>query len=257
VTDGRQRSISIPLPCDRLRAGGVCCFCWAIVIVLDEASLVSVPQMPELVDCAEKNGCRLILCGDSDQHHAVERGDALRILEGSGAVRPVKLTETYRAKDPVLKAAVVGWKAGRREEAYDALEASGAVREVLDPEEMRRQAVEAHLEAIRAGKTSILGSPLHAEAREVARIVSDRLLEEGLIGAQSHPVTRLDRIDLAEGRSDPIHYQEGNAVSFRTRVDGGFRTGETWTVKERTDGDRCVLERDGITRAFDPSSRGK
>lgn len=228
------------------------------VIVLDEASLVSVPQMAGLVAYVEKNGCRLILCGDSDQHHAVERGDALRILEASGAVRPVQLTETYRAKDPVLKAAVLSWKAGRREEAYDALEASGAVREVLEPEEMRRQAVEAHLEAIRAGKTSILGSPLHVEAREVARIVSDRLLAEGLIGAEAHPVTRLDRIDLAEGRSDPIHYQEGNAVCFRTRVEGGFRTGETWTVKERLDGGRCVLERSGgITRTFDSSSRGK
>ena len=59
----------------------------ADVLVIDEASMLSVPQMLWLVKHASENSSRVLLVGDSAQHRSVERGDALRILEQSGAVR--------------------------------------------------------------------------------------------------------------------------------------------------------------------------
>ena len=59
----------------------------ADVLVIDEASMLSVPRMLWLVKHASENSSRVLLVGDSAQHRSVERGDALRILEQSGAVR--------------------------------------------------------------------------------------------------------------------------------------------------------------------------
>ena len=65
---------------------------------MDEASLVSVPQLLWALRFAQENGCRIITAGDEKQHHSIERGDAIRILEDSGSVRFVELTENYRQK---------------------------------------------------------------------------------------------------------------------------------------------------------------
>src|ERR1700675_281791 len=81
------------------------------VLVIDEASMLSVPQMLWLVKYACENDSRVLLVGDSAQHRSVERGDALRILEQSASVRYVELLQTRRQKGPALKAAIEDLKA--------------------------------------------------------------------------------------------------------------------------------------------------
>ena len=68
--------------------------------------MLSVPQMLWLVKHAREKDSRALLIGDSAQHRAVERGDALRILEQSASVRYVELLQTQRQKVPALKAAI-------------------------------------------------------------------------------------------------------------------------------------------------------
>jgi AAA domain len=53
----------------------------ADVLVIDETSMLSVPQMLWLVKHSRENDSRVLLVGDSTQHRSVERGDVLRILE--------------------------------------------------------------------------------------------------------------------------------------------------------------------------------
>jgi hypothetical protein len=85
----------------------------ADVLVIDEASMLSVPQTLWLVKYVGESNSRVLLFGDSAQHRSVERGDALRILEQSGAVRYVELLHTQRQKVPALKAAIEDLKADR------------------------------------------------------------------------------------------------------------------------------------------------
>jgi ATP-dependent exoDNAse (exonuclease V) alpha subunit len=73
------------------------------VLVIDEASMLSVPQMLWLVKHSRENDSRVLLAGDSAQHRSVEPGDALRILEQSGTIRYVELLQTQRQKVPALK----------------------------------------------------------------------------------------------------------------------------------------------------------
>jgi ATP-dependent exoDNAse (exonuclease V) alpha subunit len=57
------------------------------ILLVDEAGFLSVHEMRQLVSFGAGNNCRVILSGDSRQHHSVERGDALRILEKTGRPR--------------------------------------------------------------------------------------------------------------------------------------------------------------------------
>jgi ATP-dependent exoDNAse (exonuclease V) alpha subunit len=66
------------------------------ILVVDEAGFLSAKQMRWLAKFSAENQCRLILCGDSRRHHAVERGDSLRVLEKTSAVRPAALTKIFR-----------------------------------------------------------------------------------------------------------------------------------------------------------------
>ena len=229
----------------------------ADVLVVDEASMLSLPQMLWLVKHARENNSRVLLVGDSAQHRSVERGDALRILEQSGSVRYVELLETQRQKVPALKAAIEDLKAGRLQAGWEKLESHGVIKEVTDNEALRERAVEQHLKALRAGKTSLMISPRHEEARKVASIVRERLKAEGAIGLENYSVSILRRMDL-EPKScrDLLHYVPGRVVEFHTRTAGGFRPGEKWTVRE-ANCETVTLECDGRARQFKPPAKGK
>jgi conjugative relaxase-like TrwC/TraI family protein len=226
----------------------------ADVLVIDEASMLSVPQMLWLVKHARENGSRVLLAGDSAQHRSVERGDALRILEQSRTVRYVEMLQTQRQKVPALKAAIEDLKAGRLQAGWEKLEHFGVIKEVSDGLELRERAVEQHLEALRAGKTSLMISPRHEEARKVAAVVRQQLKAEGAIGAEDHGITVLRRLDLGpEACRDLLHYAPGRVVGFHSRTAGGFRPGEKWTVRETNCGS-VTLEHNGNVREFKPSA---
>jgi conjugative relaxase-like TrwC/TraI family protein len=231
------------------------------IICIDEISLVSVPQVLWAVQFARENDNRIITAGDEKQHHSVERGDAIRILEDSGSVRFVELTENYRQKVEILKNAIKDLKAGGNEKleaGYAKFKAHGAIHEVHNQAELREQAVEKHLSAIRAGHLSILGSPIHVEARETAKVVRDILKSEGLIEQENHQITRILKLDLSKAQlKDPIQYKHGRVVVFHKKVNGGFKPGEKWQVREGGENGSVVLEKDGVTRMFDPSTSGK
>jgi len=229
----------------------------ADLLVIDEASMLSVPQMLWLVKHAQEKDSRVLLVGDSTQHRSVERGDALRILEQSGAVRYVELLQTQRQKVPALKAAIEDLKRGRLESAWQKLDQHGVIKELTDAAELRKRAVEQHLAGLRAGKTSLMICSRHEEARKVATIVRQKLKAEGAIGTEDHTVTVLSRMDLGpESRRDLLHYAPGRVVGFHTRTSGGFKPGEKWTVRE-TICETVTLERNGKLRHFKPSARGK
>jgi AAA domain len=229
----------------------------ADVLVIDEASMLSVPQMLWLVKHARENDSRVLLVGDSAQHRSVEGGDALRILEQSASARYVELLQTQRQKVPALKTAIEDLKAGRLQEGWEKLEHFGVIKEVIDDVELRERAVEQHLEALRAGKRSLMISPRHEEARKVAAVARQKLKAEGAIGAEDHTVTVLRRMDLgSEVCRDLLHYAPGRVVNFHSRTAGGFRPGEKWIVRETTC-ETVTLESNGKTREFKPTAKGK
>jgi hypothetical protein len=124
-----------------------------------------------VVQLAHDNGCRLVLAGDTKQHRGVQRGDALRVLEETGAVLQVCLDKNFRQKNRVLRSAIDELSRGRTEQGFNKLDQFGAIRELKDPKERLKVIADCHLEAQTAGQSSLIVAPTHNECREIARTV--------------------------------------------------------------------------------------
>ena len=226
------------------------------ILWVDEAGFLSVKQMNALVGLALENHCRLILSGDTRQHHGVERGDALRILERSGLVEQAALTRIFRQQIAALREAVNDLAAGQTERGFGRLEEFGAIQELEDHSDRLKALSVKHLEALQAGKTSMIVSPTHAEGRLVADAVRADLRRLGLLGAEEKFFTRLENLNwtLAEKR-DAVHYVPGQVVEFHRITkgvrrdgvqEGKFLSGEQWRVKRKRGA--VIVERNGAEK---------
>jgi conjugative relaxase-like TrwC/TraI family protein len=125
------------------------------ILWVDEAGFLSAKQMNWLVQFADREQCRLILSGDTRQHHGVERGDALRVLENSGAVTQAALSKIVRQQIEALRDAVSDLSEGRAAEGFDKLKEFGAAHELEDKTRRLAAIAELHLAARAAGKSSL------------------------------------------------------------------------------------------------------
>ena len=99
------------------------------VIWVDEAGLLSVPDLVALVDIAEKTNARLLLSGDSGQHSSVTRGDAMRLLESETGLKTAELTQVRRQRVSEYKRAAEALSRGDVEDGFERLDRMGAVHE--------------------------------------------------------------------------------------------------------------------------------
>jgi len=222
------------------------------ILWIDEAGLLSAKQMRWAIDFASRNGCRVILSGDTRQHHSVERGDALRVLERVGAVSQVVLTKIFRQLDPAQRAAIYDLSEGETDRGFDKLKDLGAIVEISDQAERLQKLSEKHLQALKDGVTSLIVTPTHEEGRTVTTVVRDQMKQEGLITGQEHVVGRLQKLNLSESQQrDSMNYEHGRVVVFHKRSRGGFRPGEQWEVSRRDHDGTVIVQRHGQEKPLD------
>jgi AAA domain len=99
----------------------------AKILWMDEAGFLNSRQMLWLAECAAEHNNRVILTGDPHQHHALERGDMLRILVKANAVRVAELTQIQRQTDPDLRAAVHALSTGEVGRGFEMLDEGSAL----------------------------------------------------------------------------------------------------------------------------------
>jgi ATP-dependent exoDNAse (exonuclease V) alpha subunit len=242
------------------------------VLWVDEAGFLSASDMRWLVEFASKNDCRLILSGDTRQHHGVERGDALRVMETNGVVTQAALTEIFRQQIPALRAAVHDLSQGKSAEGFDKLDKFGAIQEIEDNAQRLSAIVRTHLAAVELKRTScqhrlprpghrsatsLVVAPTHAECRAIAEAVRAELKKTGLLAETERVVTRLQNTGLTESqRRDPINYERGQVVEFHRLSKGGFKSGQQWEVLRREAG-QVMIGRAGQERLLPLSSAAK
>ena len=227
------------------------------VLWVDEAGFLSVKQMLQLQEFAIEHDCRLIATGDTKQHHSVQWGDALRILERSGAIAQAELTKIYRQRIPELREAIEDLGKGRTGEGFDKLDKFGAIEEIADDAGRLAAIAEKQIEALAAQRSSLIIAPTHGECRAIAGAVRHAMKEKGLLFETEHSVTRLERLNLTESQQrDPVIYEPGQIVEFHRIAKGAdrrgvkekrFKSGEQWAVlrrEERT----VIVGKDGVEK---------
>jgi len=203
------------------------------VLWVDEAGLLSVKDMKRLFDVAKQQNARVILSGDSAQHNAVLRGDALRVLEKNSAMQFASLTQIRRQTNETYRSAIAeisqGDKLGKDgktklEAGLQTLDNMGAIIEVQGPERYRQIAEDyANIITQRKAngefKTSLVVAPTHAEIRHVTDAIRDTLKESGRLSTKEREFTTLRSRNLTEAsaRKPGITFPARSSSFTRTR----------------------------------------
>jgi ATP-dependent exoDNAse (exonuclease V) alpha subunit len=115
------------------------------VLRIDEASFLSARAGRWLLEFARDSGTRLVVPGDVRQHHSVERGDWLRVMEQTGAICYAAITKIFRQQIAPLRDAVRDLSQGKIEEGLDQLEKFGAICQFEDKTERLAKIAELQL----------------------------------------------------------------------------------------------------------------
>jgi conjugative relaxase-like TrwC/TraI family protein len=220
------------------------------VIWIDEAGLLGARALERVAALAEKENCRIVLSGDTAQHRAVERGDALRILEKHADLQAVELKEIWRQKADSHKAVVAELRAGDLERAFKQLDKLGMLRE-LAPEDRHEALAADYVAAVENGKSALVISPTHIEGERVTTRIRERLKAAGKLRGDEREFVQLKNLQWTEAqRSDALNYNPDMVIQFHQNVPG-FRRGERVKVKRR-DGRAVEIERENGKTALLP-----
>jgi ATP-dependent exoDNAse (exonuclease V) alpha subunit len=227
------------------------------VIWIDEAGLLSIRALGRVAELAERENCRLILSGDTAQHRAVERGDALRLLEQHAHLQAAELTEIRRQKANAHKAVVAGLRDGDLENAFRQLDRLGMLRE-MDADKRHEALAADYVTAVKKHKSALVISPTHAEGERVTREIRAKLKVAKKLGTDERELVQLKNSQWTQAqRAEARNYQAGLVVQFHQNVHG-FQRGERVTVSAcdergvsvvRVHGDTASLQLD-ITARF-------
>ena len=216
------------------------------VLWVDEAGLLGVAATAKLFDVALRHDCRLVLVGDARQHAAVERGDALRLLEAEAGLKPAEVTAVVRQRGDYRRAVEL-LAAGDVAGGFDCLDKLGAIREVPDREDRHATLAGDYLAAAAAGRTVLVVSPTHAEGEAVTTRIRDALRERGDLGGDERAVTRLRSLNWTEAqRGDDAAHRPGLVAVFHQNA-RGFRRGERLEVVEVQPAGVLARRGDGAT----------
>jgi len=227
------------------------------VLWVDEAGFLSVRQMLNFEEFAVKHDCRLIVTGDTKQHHSVEWGDALRILERSGVIAQAVLTKIYRQRIPGLREAIEDLSKGRTGEGFDKLDKFGVIQEIADDVGRLAAIAEKQIEAVTRQRSSLIIAPTHGECRAIAGAVRQAMKAKGLLLGSERSLVRLQRLNLTESQQrDTVTYEPGQIVEFHKIARGAvrkgvkekrFKSGEQWEVLRLEEG-AIIIGRDHIEK---------
>lgn len=220
------------------------------VIWIDEAGLLGARALARVAVLAEKQNCRIVLSGDTAQHRAVERGDALRILERHANLQAAELKEIWRQKADSHKAVVADLRAGDLEQAFTRLDKLGMLRE-LAPEDRHEALAADYVAAVAQGKSALVISPTHIEGERVTTRIRERLKQADKLRGEEREFVQLKNQQWTEAqRGEALNYHADMAVQFHQNLPG-FRRGERVRVK-RQEGRAVEVERENGTTTLLP-----
>jgi len=197
------------------------------VWLVDEAGLLSCRTMDKLLLLAERQGARVVLVGDTGQHHSVERGQAFDLLQQFGKL-PVATVDEIQRQTGAYKRAVEQIAERDFEAAFDTLENMGAFRELPLLEREAALATD-YLALMKAGKSALVVSPTHTECENVTHAIREALKQRDEMedGVKWRILRNLSWTEAE--KSDARHYTPGLVVKINKPLKG-FEMGKEMEV---------------------------
>ena len=218
------------------------------VIILDEAGMVGLEDMLEMIKIARKQNARLILSGDTGQHGSVPYGDALRQLEEGGFYRYAEITNVLRQKDPKYREAVILAAEKRPDAAMEKLEELEWVSEGADP---HGKAVDAYMQILADGKDVLMVAPGIEDRKKVTEMVRGKLRKQGKLGANVPIKVFNPNGWTEEQKKESTLYRRNMTIYFPIKT-GDFQAHERVRVTAASRGIITVEREDGRSAMFHP-----
>jgi conjugative relaxase-like TrwC/TraI family protein len=213
------------------------------VIWIDEAGMVGNKTMNQVITVAKEQNARLLLTGDIKQHGAVERGDALRIIQQFGGVKPSTISKIQRQKVDDYRKAVKNISDGKIVEGYEQLDEMGAIKEAEDFTEVKDKVAGEYVASIKDKENVLIVSTTHSQGQAVTEEIRSKLREENLLKGKEHSYLVQRNLSFTDAqKSDPANYQKGMVVQFHQNVKGGFKRGTKCQVLGKDENDRILVE---------------
>lgn len=205
------------------------------VIWIDEAGLVSGKMMGQVFAIAESQNARVILSGDTKQHHSVERGDAMRQLAEQARLPIVSIDKIQRQKGQYREAV----EAASEEEvgkSFEILDGLKWVEEVKKEAERGEKLAKGYVDTITQGKTALVVSPTHKEKDQVTKEIREKLKAKEIIKGEESQVVRQINLNWTEAeRKDERNYEKDLVIQM-TQNAPGLKRGERLTIIEGENG---------------------
>jgi hypothetical protein len=189
------------------------------LLLLDEASMMSIADLAAIVQLAAEGDCRVLITGDHEQLAAIEGGGGMMML--ARRMGYVQLAEPVRFAQEWERDATLRLRAGDVSvlARYDE---QGRLRGG-DPEEAMEQACRAFLADHLAGKDSLLLARTGEQAREMSRRVRGYLTRYGIVEAGEEAMLRhgaaASRGDLIAARRNERSVIAGETGRWLTNRD--------------------------------------
>jgi conjugative relaxase-like TrwC/TraI family protein len=221
------------------------------LLLIDEASMMSIPDLADIIRHAARHGVKVIVAGDQEQLAAVESGGGMRLL--AAKLGFAQLTEAVRFTCPWEREASLRLRAGDPA-ALDIFAEHGRIYSAA-PEEAMDLAVRRYVAQYLAGRDVLLMALDHERCRELSRRIRDDLIHLGLVdgtgreiglaaGARASAgdliIARANDHDLEAGEpgrtlanGDTLRIEKVRAdgtIMVRRALDCDWRTGKrTWS----------------------------
>lgn len=218
------------------------------IIVLDEAGVVGVRQMEQLMRLVEKSGARLVQLGDTKQTEAIEAGKPFAQLQQNG-MQTARIKEIQRQKDPELKIAVEYAADGNTSMSLQHIK---HIEELRNPTDRHQAIVNDYMQLTdQERKEVLIVAGTNKDRKEINTLARKALGLEGR-GAKFETLNRVD-MTQAERRYAPT-YQQGMVIQpEKDYQKAGLARGEIYTVKQALPGNILIVTgADGATHQFNP-----
>lgn len=149
------------------------------LLILDEASMMSMPDMAAIMNLAAESGCRVLITGDHEQLSAVESGGGMMML--ARQLGHIQLTEPVRFTRAWERDATLRLRAGDAS-VLTIYDQHGRLRGG-DAEQAMELACRAWLADHLAGLDTLLLARTEEQARELSRRVRGELRHYGIVAA--------------------------------------------------------------------------
>lgn len=200
-------------------------------IWLDEGGMIGNKTMNKVINIAKDQNARILITGDIKQHASVERGDALRIMQRFGGVKPASISKIQRQKNGDYRSAIKSLSLGNIESGFKTLDQMGAIRESDSLQEATQAIANEYTISIKNKESTLIIATTHVQGRAVTKAIREKLKDEGVLQGSERVFKTQKVLSYTEAqKSDAANYQEGMVVQFHQNVKGGIKRGTKYHV---------------------------